>query len=92
MIANCLIFSLENKGKLNEELKRADAVVLTYACNQQSTLSRLSSYWLPELRRLEVCSLHNFSNMNTFFNMPSCGNGVLLFIYCVMNLHRLRCP
>ncbi|KAH9729885.1 mitochondrial Rho GTPase 2 [Citrus sinensis] len=46
--------SLENKGKLNEELKRADAVVLTYACNQQSTLSRLSSYWLPELRRLEI--------------------------------------
>lgn len=46
--------SLENKGKLNEELKRADAVVLTYACNQQLTLSRLSSYWLPELRRLEI--------------------------------------
>ncbi|KAL5792946.1 hypothetical protein ACOSP7_001540 [Xanthoceras sorbifolium] len=46
--------SLESRGKLNEELKRADAVVLTYACNQPMTLSRLSSYWLPELRRLEV--------------------------------------
>ncbi|XP_031263772.1 mitochondrial Rho GTPase 2 isoform X2 [Pistacia vera] len=46
--------SLENKGKLNEELKKADAVVLTYACNQPMSLSRLSSYWLPELRSLEV--------------------------------------
>ncbi|TXG63639.1 hypothetical protein EZV62_010633 [Acer yangbiense] len=46
--------SLESRGKLNEELKRADAVVLTYACNQPMTLSRLSSYWLPEFRRLEV--------------------------------------
>lgn len=46
--------SLENRGKLNEELKRADAVVLTYACDQPLTLSRLSSHWLHELRRLEV--------------------------------------
>ncbi|KAJ4727485.1 Mitochondrial Rho GTPase [Melia azedarach] len=46
--------SLEHRVKLNEELKRADAVVLTYACNQPITLSRLSSYWLPEFRHLEV--------------------------------------
>ncbi|KAK6164679.1 hypothetical protein DH2020_001543 [Rehmannia glutinosa] len=46
--------SLENRGKLAEELKRADAVVLTYACDQPSTLNRLSSFWLHELRRLEI--------------------------------------
>ncbi|KAG8389356.1 hypothetical protein BUALT_Bualt02G0220800 [Buddleja alternifolia] len=46
--------SLENRGKLAEELKRADAVVLTYACDQPSTVNRLSSFWLHELRRLEV--------------------------------------
>ncbi|GMP60550.1 hypothetical protein CsSME_00023365 [Camellia sinensis var. sinensis] len=46
--------SLENRGKLAEELKRADAVVLTYACDQPATLDRLSTFWLPELRRLEV--------------------------------------
>lgn len=46
--------SLENRGKLAEELKKADAVVLTYACDQPSTLDRLSTFWLPELRRLEV--------------------------------------
>ncbi|KVI08534.1 Calcium-binding EF-hand [Cynara cardunculus var. scolymus] len=46
--------SLENRGKLADELKRADAVVLTYACDQPSTLERLSTFWLPELRRLEV--------------------------------------
>ncbi|XP_021898053.1 mitochondrial Rho GTPase 2 isoform X2 [Carica papaya] len=46
--------SMENRGKLIEELRRADAVVLTYACDQPITLTRLTSYWLPELRRLEV--------------------------------------
>ncbi|XP_052187368.1 mitochondrial Rho GTPase 1-like isoform X1 [Diospyros lotus] len=46
--------SLESRGKLAEELKRADAVVLTYACDQPSTLDHLSSFWLHELRRLEV--------------------------------------
>ncbi|KAM4086095.1 hypothetical protein ACJW30_10G077700 [Castanea mollissima] len=46
--------SLENRAKLNEELKRADAVVLTYACDQPLTLSRLNTHWLHELRRLEV--------------------------------------
>ncbi|KAL0435749.1 UNVERIFIED_CONTAM: Mitochondrial Rho GTPase 1 [Sesamum radiatum] len=46
--------SLENRGRLAEELKRADAVVLTYACDQPSTLNRLSSFWLHELRRLEI--------------------------------------
>ncbi|GMI65608.1 MIRO-related GTP-ase 1, embryo defective 2473 [Hibiscus trionum] len=44
----------EDKGKLAEELKRADAVVLTYACDQPETLNRLSAFWLPELRQLEV--------------------------------------
>jgi hypothetical protein len=54
----CVNFSLENRSKLNEELKRADAVVLTYACDQPLTLSRLSSHWLYELRRLEVRRSH----------------------------------
>lgn len=47
-------FSLENRGKLAEELKRADAVVLTYACDKPATLDHLSNFWLHELRRLEV--------------------------------------
>ncbi|KZV32415.1 mitochondrial Rho GTPase 1 [Dorcoceras hygrometricum] len=46
--------SLESRGRLAEELKRADSVVLTYACDQPSTLNRLSSFWLHELRRLEI--------------------------------------
>ncbi|KAG9157251.1 hypothetical protein Leryth_004916 [Lithospermum erythrorhizon] len=46
--------SLESRGKLAEELKRADAVVMTYACDQPSTLNRLSTFWLHELRRLEI--------------------------------------
>ncbi|KAJ8572911.1 hypothetical protein K7X08_009422 [Anisodus acutangulus] len=46
--------SPEYRAKLVEELKRADAVVLTYACDKPATLDRLSTFWLPELRRLEV--------------------------------------
>lgn len=46
--------SVEDRGKLGEELRRADAVVLTYACDQPETLDELSTFWLPELRRLEV--------------------------------------
>ncbi|GLT52741.1 hypothetical protein SLA2020_260630 [Shorea laevis] len=46
--------SVESRGKLVEELKRADAVVLTYACDDSLTLTRLNTFWLPEFRRLEV--------------------------------------
>ncbi|CAK7346604.1 unnamed protein product [Dovyalis caffra] len=46
--------SLESRGKLNEELKRADVIILTYACDFPLTLTRLSSFWLEEFRRLEV--------------------------------------
>ncbi|XP_028789287.1 mitochondrial Rho GTPase 2-like isoform X1 [Neltuma alba] len=46
--------SLEKRGKRNEELKRADVVVLTYACDEPTTITRLSTYWLPELEELEV--------------------------------------
>ncbi|XP_077241698.1 mitochondrial Rho GTPase 1-like [Tasmannia lanceolata] len=44
----------ENRSKLAAECKLADAVVLTYGCDQLATLDRLSTFWLPELRRLEV--------------------------------------
>ncbi|KAH7543078.1 mitochondrial Rho GTPase 1 [Ziziphus jujuba] len=44
----------EDNGKVAEELIRADAVVLTYACDQPQTLDRLSTFWLPKLRQLEV--------------------------------------
>ncbi|XP_022960031.1 mitochondrial Rho GTPase 2-like [Cucurbita moschata] len=46
--------SMDNKFKLYEELKRADAVLLTYACDQPMTLTRLTTYWLNELHQLGV--------------------------------------
>ncbi|WOG83693.1 hypothetical protein DCAR_0102870 [Daucus carota subsp. sativus] len=46
--------SIQNKSRVAEELQRADAVVITYACDQRETLTRLSTFWLLELRRLEV--------------------------------------
>ncbi|KAL8236270.1 hypothetical protein R6Q59_017351 [Mikania micrantha] len=46
--------SLEDKSKVEEELQRADALVLTYACDQPETLVNLQNYWLPEIRRLKV--------------------------------------
>uniref|UniRef100_A0A0D3E136 Mitochondrial Rho GTPase n=2 Tax=Brassica oleracea var. oleracea TaxID=109376 RepID=A0A0D3E136_BRAOL len=44
----------EDKGMVAEELKLADAVVLTYDCDRPETLEGLSLRWLPELRLLEV--------------------------------------
>lgn len=46
--------SLEKQGTRNKELKLADAVVLTYACDEPVTFDRLSTYWLLELKNLEV--------------------------------------
>ncbi|PIA30248.1 hypothetical protein AQUCO_05700154v1 [Aquilegia coerulea] len=46
--------SSENQNALTHELETADAVVLTYSCDQPHTLDRLSTFWLPELRRLQV--------------------------------------
>ncbi|KAL2320943.1 hypothetical protein Fmac_029912 [Flemingia macrophylla] len=46
--------SLDKQSKRNEELKGADVVVLTYACNDTASFSRLSSYWFGELQKLEV--------------------------------------
>ncbi|KAJ0720003.1 putative small GTPase, P-loop containing nucleoside triphosphate hydrolase [Helianthus annuus] len=40
--------SLEGKAKLEEELKQADAVVLTYACDKPETLSRLQTFWISK--------------------------------------------
>ncbi|KAI3857150.1 hypothetical protein MKW98_010564 [Papaver atlanticum] len=45
--------SMEHQITLAKELKLADAVVLTYACTP-ATLDGLSTFWLPELRKLEV--------------------------------------
>lgn len=44
----------EDKGKMEAECKKANAIVLTYACDRPQTLERLSAHWLPELRQLGV--------------------------------------
>ncbi|KAL4202443.1 hypothetical protein AMTRI_Chr02g221090 [Amborella trichopoda] len=44
----------EDRSRLASECRLADAVVLTYACDEPSTLDRLSTFWLPELRSLDV--------------------------------------
>ncbi|XP_073393022.1 mitochondrial Rho GTPase 1 isoform X6 [Physcomitrium patens] len=43
----------QDKIKTETECKKADAIVLTYSDDLPRTLDRLSTYWLPELRRLE---------------------------------------
>ncbi|XP_004495731.1 mitochondrial Rho GTPase 1 [Cicer arietinum] len=45
---------VEERYKVAEELKKAETVVLTYACDRPETLDSLSTYWLPHLRDLEV--------------------------------------
>lgn len=44
----------EDKSKMEMECKKADAIVLAYACDRPQTLERLSTYWLPELRALQI--------------------------------------
>ncbi|XP_074574084.1 mitochondrial Rho GTPase 1-like [Curcuma longa] len=46
----------EHKENLIAECKAADIIILTYACDcrSTSTLERLCTFWIPELRRLEV--------------------------------------
>lgn len=49
--------SPEQKTKLIAECEAADAVVVTCACDRPATLERVTSFWLPELRRLKVMLL-----------------------------------
>lgn len=81
IMMNCLdmICSLESRGKVAEELKRADAVVLTYACDQPSTLNRLTTFWLYEFRRLEVLFVFNFFFSQSTYFTPSVSNLFGLF-------------
>ncbi|KAF3610908.1 hypothetical protein DY000_02047129 [Brassica cretica] len=44
----------EYKGDVIREVKEADAIVLTFAMDRQESLDRLSEYWLPLFRHLEV--------------------------------------
>ncbi|GAU40757.1 hypothetical protein TSUD_26370 [Trifolium subterraneum] len=46
--------SVGQQGKLIEELKRADSVVVTYACDDIVSFERVSSHWLPQLQKLEL--------------------------------------
>ncbi|KAF8091864.1 hypothetical protein N665_0433s0031 [Sinapis alba] len=44
----------EDMEEVVKEVKEADAIVLTFAMDRQETLDRLSEYWLPLFRNLEV--------------------------------------
>lgn len=76
---------MENRGRLAEELKRADAVVLTYACDQPATLDHLSNFWLHELRRLEV-----FNSANFFYSADIHIDGLFVYIVGVLQINVKR--
>ncbi|KAG2316147.1 hypothetical protein Bca52824_019269 [Brassica carinata] len=44
----------EDREKVVKEVKEADAIVLTFVVDRPETLDRLSGYWLPLFRQLEV--------------------------------------
>ncbi|KAM7279732.1 hypothetical protein ACFE04_006866 [Oxalis oulophora] len=46
--------SEEDSGRLIEELEKADAIVLTYACNDPQGFTRITDFWIPKLSQLEV--------------------------------------
>lgn len=82
----CYLISIDNRIKLIEEFRKADVVILTYACDQPATLDRLSSYWLPELRRLQVSQrllFYAFSVTNFKFSL------VTVYVYmCLRSKHQ----
>lgn len=41
----------ENAAVLENEIKRADVICIVYAVDNLETISRISSFWLPFLRR-----------------------------------------
>ncbi|CAJ2647560.1 unnamed protein product [Trifolium pratense] len=47
-------FSIEDSDKVDQELKQADSVVLTYACDRPQTLQNITTFWLPRLRQLQI--------------------------------------
>jgi len=48
------VYSVGEQGKVVEELKRADSVIVTYACDDTMSFERVSTHWLPQLQKLEV--------------------------------------
>lgn len=53
----CCCYSIDGSDRVFKELKRADVVVLTYACDRPYTLASLTIFWLPLLRNLKVLFL-----------------------------------
>ncbi|PNX82898.1 mitochondrial rho GTPase 1-like protein [Trifolium pratense] len=45
---------IEDSDRVDKQLKLADSVILTYACDRPQTLQNLTTFWLPRLRRLHV--------------------------------------
>lgn len=45
-------------------MKQANAIVLTFAFDRLETLDRLSDYWLPLFRQLEVNLRSFFASIN----------------------------
>lgn len=78
--------SPDNKAKLIGECQLADAIILTYACDRPATLDRLSTYWLPELRRLEVFIDFFLKFFILIFLLIAVDGtfGLLLMVFCLM--------
>ncbi|GAU45947.1 hypothetical protein TSUD_238510 [Trifolium subterraneum] len=44
----------EDSAIVDEQLKQADSVILTYALDRPQTFQNLTTFWLPRLRQLQV--------------------------------------
>lgn len=53
-VKHCCLSRPEDREKVVKEVKEADAIVLTFVVDIPETLDRLSEYWLPLFRQLEV--------------------------------------
>lgn len=42
----------ENREQLEAEIRKADVICIVYAMNAHETFARVSSFWLPYIRKL----------------------------------------
>jgi hypothetical protein len=53
-LTSVICCSIEDNAIVDEQLKQADSVILTYALDRPQTFQNLTTFWLPRLRQLQV--------------------------------------
>ena len=50
--ANGFVARPENRDQLDSEIRKADVICIVYSIDRNETITRVSLFWLPYIRRL----------------------------------------